>query len=231
MKRVLIVSTSFDEQKKIEEVAQYHNPGGLSVETTGSFAQDITYWTMQPPDVLVLNLPDDPLLQGYFFTKLRKDVPAQQPIVFLCSAISQSLMQLSMHYSKIRMLKLPVEAMALYKAVTDLMIDFNSGGRKVHPRYLTDQVAEIYSEFNEHRYQGVIKNMSLSGAYFEVADDTILINAGDFIKLSVSVGEPLKSHVLDVRVVWSKKQESGATGFGVTFVNKEDVYNHLLKHM
>ena len=88
MKRVLIISTSLEEQNKIQEVAQYHNPGALQVETTGSFGQDITFWTTKAHDVLILHIPEDDLLQGYFFTKLRKDVPANQAIIFICTVIS-----------------------------------------------------------------------------------------------------------------------------------------------
>lgn len=230
MKRVLIISTSLEEQSKIEEVAQYHNPGGLTIETTASFAQDITYWTTQAPDVLILNIPDDSLLQGYFFTKLRKDVPTRQSIIFLCSSISQSVMQLSLHFSKVRMLKLPVDGFSLYRAMNDLLQEYQKGQNQIHPRYLTDQEIEIHSDYNDSKMMGTMKNLSLSGAYFEALEGTLL-SQGDFIKISILTGEPPKQYIFDVRVVWSKKQESGAVGYGVTFVDKEEVYNHLLKHL
>lgn len=231
MKRVLIISTSLEEQEKFEGVAQYHNPGAFQIETTASFGQDITYWTTQAPDVLILNMPDDALLQGYFFTKLRKDVPAHQPMIILCSAISSALMQLSMEFTKIRMLKTPVEGFALYRAVNDLVQDFKPGQRQAHPRYLTDQTIEVHSDFFDGRIKAVMKNLSLSGAYFESQDQTFELKTGDFVKLSILIGKPSKQYVFDVRVVWSKAQDSGATGFGVTFVDKEEVYNHLLKHL
>ncbi len=231
MNKVLIISTSFDEQSKIEEVAQYHNPGGLAIETTASFAQDITYWTTQPPDVLVLQLPDDDLLQSYFFTKLRKDVPPNQAVVFLCSAISAPVMQLSTQFSKVRMLKSPIDGFALYRAVNDLLQKFKDGQKQIHPRYLTDQPVDIYSDHHEGKLQGVMKNLSLSGVYFESTGTEFEIKAGDLVKLSIFIGQPAKQYVFDVRVVWAKAQTNGANGYGVTFVDKDEVYNSLLKNI
>jgi hypothetical protein len=231
LKRVLIISTSLEEQNKIQGIAQYQNPGALAIETTASFGQDITYWTTQAPDVLILQMPDDDLLQSYFFTKLRKDVSKNQPMIILCSTISSSLMQLSTEFSKVRMLKTPVEGFALYRGLIDLLADYKQGQRQVHPRYLTDQKIEIHSDFFDGRMTGQMKNLSLSGAYFESEDKTFEVQVGDFIKLSIFIGQPPKQYVFDVRVVWRKDQNSGAAGFGVTFVDKEEVYNHLLKHL
>jgi hypothetical protein len=231
LKRVLIISTSLDEQSKIEQIAQYHNPGGFGIETTASFGQDITFWTTQAPDVLILQLPEDESLQNYYFSKLKKDVPRDLRMICLCSAISPHLMQLSLQFSKIRMIKAPVEGLALYRALMDLLQDYQEGQRQIHPRYLTDQKIEVHSDFFDGRLDAIMKNMSLSGAYFETADKTFQLATGDYVKLSVFSGQPPKQYVFDVRVVWSKTQESGAVGYGVTFVDKEDVYNHLLKHL
>ena len=212
-------------------MAQYHNPGGLSIETTASFAQDITYWTTQAPDVLVLHLPEDDLTQGFFFTKLRKDVPPHQSIVFLCSAISAPLMQLSQHFSKVRMLKMPVDGFALYRAVNDLMQKFKEGQKQGHPRYLTDQPAEISSDTKSGKLAGQMKNLSLSGAYFESEGVDLVLESGDLVRMSIMLGQPAKQYVFDVRVVWVKPQPNGATGYGCTFVDKDEVYNNLLKNI
>jgi hypothetical protein len=220
-----------DEQRKIEEVAQYHNPSGLNIETTASFGQDITYWTAQAPDVLVLQLPEDDLLQGYFFTKLRKDVPPSQAIVVLCTSISSPLMQLSMQFSKLRMIKTPVEGFALYRAVNELIADYKVGQKQIHPRYLTEQVIEVLSDMHNLRMSGTMKNLSLSGAYFEASQLPFEMKTGDFVKLSILAGDPPKQYLFDAKVVWCKLQPAGSTGYGVTFVNKEDVYNHLLKNL
>jgi hypothetical protein len=231
LKRILIISTSYDEQSKIEEVAQYHNPGGLVLETTASFAQDITFWTTQAPDVLILHLPDDSLIQGFFFTKLRKDVPPSQPVVFLCSTISAAVMQLSQQFSKVRMLKMPADGFALYRAVNDLLQKFKEGQKQIHPRYLTEQSVEVSSDHKIGKLAGQMKNLSLSGAYFESDGVDLVLESDDLVKLSILIGEPAKQYVFDVRIVWVKPQSSGSTGYGVTFVDKEEVYNNLLKNV
>ena len=45
------------------------------------------------------------------------------------------------------------------------------------------------------------------------------------------LGQPAKQYVFDVRVVWVKPQPNGATGYGCTFVDKDEVYNNLLKNI
>jgi hypothetical protein len=227
----LIISTSLDEQQKIEEVVQHHSPGSLAIETTASFGQDITYWTTQAPDVLVIQMPEDESLQSYFFTKLRKDVPFSQPIVILCPVISTQLMQLSQEYSKLRNLKSPIDGFVLYRTLNDLTHEYAEGQRQIHPRYLTDQTIELHSDYHNGKLLAQMKNLSLSGAYFESLALEFELKIGDFIKMSIMAGEPSKQYVFDVKIVWTKPLASGGFGFGATFVNKEEVYNHLLKNI
>lgn len=231
MKRILIISTSLDEEKKIQEAAQIHNPGAFKVETTASFSQDVNFWQTQAPDVLVLQIPQDPLLQGYFFTKLRKDVPTKQPMIVLCSMISAALMQLSTEYSKVRIFKTPVDGFSLHRALSDILQSFQSGKEATHPRYLTDLSVDVHSDFHDGMMKAHMKNLSLSGAYFETLDRDFPLAQGDLAKISILVGEPAKHYVFDFRVVWEKAIDNGQRGFGVTFVNKEEVYNQLLKNL
>jgi len=232
LKKVLIISPSSDEQKMIEEVAQHHNPGGLSVETTASFGQDSDWWLVNMPDALIVCLPDDDLLQGYYFTKLRRDMPRTQPIIFLCKTISAALMQISMNFGKVRMIKTPVEEFSLYRALIDLFREFEPGQQQSHPRYLTDQSVEILSDFRDGKIVARMKNLSMSGAYFESAQRDFELVAGDFVKMSVGIGQPPKQYVFDAKVVWVKPQQTpGVVGYGITFIDKEEVYNNLLKNI
>jgi hypothetical protein len=229
---VLIISPSSEEQEMIEEVAQHHNPGGLSVEATASFGQDSNWWIENKPDVLIVNLPEDELLQEYYFTKLHRDIPRTQSMLFLCSRISSSLMQMSLNFAKVRMIKTPVESFSLYRALIDLMRDFEPGQQQSHPRYLTDQEIEVLSDFREGKLSAKMKNLSMSGAYFEATTQSLELAPGDFIRLSVAVGQPKKQYIFDAKVVWMKPQStSGLIGYGVTFINKEEVYNNLLKNI
>ena len=230
MKKILVVSTSTHEQAVIDEIAQHHNPGGLNVETTGSFAQEATWWTTNAPDLLIIDLPDDDLLQGYFFTKLRTDVPKTQSIIFLCSAISAPLMAMSQTFAKVRILKSPLADFALYRTVVDVMTEYAVGKQQVHPRYLTNQSIEILSDYLDGKLLGQMKNLSMGGAYFESNDENLSIKPGDLVKVSILIGHAQKQYVFDAKVVWSKVQKDPkTTGYGITFVDKEEVYNNLLK--
>lgn len=231
MKKVLIISSRMQEQDLLQNVALAHRPGAFSFETTASFGQDVTYWTAQAPDVLILCLPDDDLMQGYFFTKLRKDVLKNQPIIFVSEKISAPMMQLSLHFSKVRMLKAPVEGNVLYRNVMDLTQEYEEGRKQVHPRYLTDQAVEVRSDMYEGAMKAVMKNLSVSGAYFETLEEGFKIAAGDFVRLSVQIGTPLKLYVFDVKVVWAAEKHRQIRGYGCAFVDRDEVYNNLLKHI
>ena len=227
----MIISTSFNEQKMIEEVLQLHSPGTLHIETTASFAQDVTFWSLQPPDVLMLSLPDDDLIQGYFLTKLRKDVPKSQSIILLCPVISQSLMQLSLNFTRLRLFKTPADGYALYRSINDLTRKFKEGENQAHPRYLTDQAVEVLSDTLEGRLQAIMRNLSLSGAFLESNGRGLVISQGDLVRVSIYSQQVGRQYIFDARVVWIKPQKNGMMGYGVTFVNKEEVYNSLLKNL
>ncbi len=231
MKSVLVISATRDEQLKLESMARLHESQQIAVETTASFGQDVTFWTTQAPDVLILSLPEDDLMQGYFFTKLKKDVPAAQPLICICSVISSPLLRLSMQFSKVRMLKAPVEAFTLFRAAVDLLQDYKGKKAQVHPRYLTEQPIEIRSDFHASALQGQMRNLSMSGAYLESSDLKWNLKAGDFAKITVLPNAETKIYTFDVKVVWCKEQAPNVRGYGVTFVNKEEVYNHLLKNI
>lgn len=234
MQKILIVSTSFSEQEQLEAIAQHHNPGGWTIQTTASFAQESSWWATNGPDLLIVELPADDLLQGYYFTKIRKDLPKSQKIIFLSPAISASLIQLSTEYSRVRLIKTPIDGYSFYKAVEDILKDWEPGKRQVHPRYLTDVNVEIRSDFKDGVNQGIMKNLSKSGAYFEVIKPEFPLEAGEFIHLAIPQSNG-KQYLFDAKVVWAKKLESGgsqsasAFGYGVAFIDKEDVYMNLLK--
>ncbi|MFN7455068.1 MAG: PilZ domain-containing protein [Pseudobdellovibrionaceae bacterium] len=231
MKKVLIISTSFDEQKKLEEVAFNHDRDGFSFETTASFGQEPSYWLPQPPALVIIQLPDDDLLQSYYFTKLRSSVPITQPLLFLCSQVTVPLMQLSQSFDRVRMMKTPIDGFALYRAVVDNTKDYEPGKQQIHPRYLTDQKVEILSDFHPGKISGVMKNLSLTGAYIEADQLSFPVEPENFIKVSALIGTSMRSFIFDARVVWKKKQDHGMTGFGVMFVNRDDVYDNLMKNI
>lgn len=231
MKKILIISTSLEEQDLIEEVAQQHSPGGFEIETTASFGQDLSFWLASPPEILVVNLPDDDLLQGYYFTKLRRDVQTSQAVIFLCSQISAPLMQLSTHFSKVRIVKTPAGSFTLYRHVVDLAQEYGDGKQQIHPRYMTDQVIEVSSDFRDGKTEATMKNLSKGGIYFEAKESDFKLAAGDLAKVSILLGNPSKQYVFDIKIVWARPQPNGEIGYGVAFIEKEEVYNNLLKNI
>ncbi len=235
MKKVLIISTSFDQENQLREVyenalSQPNSESSIVFETTSSFGQDIGWWSIQGPDLLILNLPDDPILQGYFFTKLRKDVPPTQPMIVTCSQISSAMMNLSMEFTKLRMLKSPVDGFVLYRTVMDILTDYNNGQQQIHPRYLTNQPIEVFSDFKQGRWPAMMKNLSLSGAYLEISNNENPIKVGDLIKISVT-GSQAKNTIFDGKVVWAKEKDEDNVGYGVTFIDQNEVYNQILKNI
>lgn len=202
----------------------------LQFETTASFGQEPSWWVENGPDALIISLPPDDLMQGYYLNKLRNDVPRSLPVLLLSSTVSASLMQLSQIFMKVRMLKTPVDGAVMVRTVVEMVTNWGPGREQTHPRYMTDQEIKITSESTPgNSLAARMKNLSLSGAYFESENRDSHFNPGDYIKLVVMTGEPLREHSFDARIVWIKPIHEQGRGFGVTFVNKEDVYNHLLK--
>lgn len=228
MAKVLIVSTSFEEQKKFEEVYVHHNTGQFSFETTASFGQDASWWALQAPAALVLALPDDEQLLSFYFEKLTKDVPRTTKILFLASNISPGLMKVSGLFSRIRIIKTPVQPFFLYRSLVDLTTEFQSGKAQIHPRYLTDQSIQVTSDFRSKSATGQMKNLSIGGMYFELNEQIPTFQVGDLVRVAIGLAG-LRSYDFDAKVVWSKTSlNQEATGYGCTFLNREQVFDTLL---
>ena len=231
MGKVLIISTSFEEQRKIEEVYHHHNTGQFVFETTASFGQDASWWALQAPQALILVLPDDEQLLNYYYEKLRSDVPRATKMMFLAPTISPGLMQVTSLFEKIRIIKTPVEPFFLYRTLVDLTTEYSADAQQVHPRYLTDQHIEIFSDLKVKRAEGHMKNLSIGGMYFEMPELIPSFHAGDLIRVAVDL-KGIRSYQYDAKVVWSKTlQSQSATGYGCAFLNREQVFDTLLSQV
>lgn len=212
----------------IEEINEHHSPGAYQVETTASFAQEADWWTVNAIDLLIINLPEDPELQGHFLRRLKSDVPKALPVIFLCGSITSQMMQVSSSFSRTRTIKSPVDSYFLYRAVVEILTDYGTK-QQIHPRYLVDQPVVITKQGKAGQILAQIKNLSMSGAYFEARDTTIKILIDDVIKMTVQVDSG-GEYIFDAKVVWVKPQpESGATGYGVAFLDESEMLNALLK--
>lgn len=199
---------------------------GVQVETTASFGQNAEWWNANRPTALIVHLPSDQQLQGYFFSKIKSDLPKDLPVLFVCEAVSSSLMQASTFLQKVRILKMPLEPQTLWKGILELLADFNTSKVVAH-RYMTDQEAIVSSDFREGKMKARLKNLSVTGAYFEVENNLMSLKKEETVRLQVVISN-IREYVFDCKIVWVKPLDAG-TGFGVTFLDKDDVLNNLFK--
>lgn len=227
--RVVLVDTSFEHQEGLEEVHRAHDTGEFTFETTSSFATDAADWA--DVDALILNVPDDGMIQAAFLDKLRAQVTLKTRVMILAPQMNPSLIQISHHFPKVRLMKKPVTGYALYRALVDITTDYPAGQQQVHPRFLTDLTVEVVSDLKSIKRTARVKNLSISGAYFEAPEANAAFAKGDLVRLAIAPapGGGSKTYQFDARVVWTRPLEKGAgTGYGCAFLNKEQVYDELL---
>ena len=233
MKRVLIISISLAEQRELEGAAQLFASAEFTFNTTSSFGQEAAWWLSAGPEALVLALPPDEELQTYYLAKMQEDVPRTLPIVLLSPIITSGLMGLSQTFECLRIVKMPAPGTTIFKMLVELTTDFGPNKRQHHPRYLTDQLILISDEVRGLSFQATMKNLSVSGAYFEAGPgaqpDGANLKEQDIIKLNIEIGSPTRGYAFDGRVVWTKPLANGNSGYGIAFIDKEEVYNNLLK--
>lgn len=231
MKKVLIISANTIEWDALTSVTKNAPTQELLVELTGSFGQDSLWWAQNKPDVLIITVPSDPFFQNFYLAKLKKDLPKDINVVALSDSISSDLMKLGEAFQKVRILKTPIEPFYLYRTIIDLTTEYKEGQTQIHPRYLTDQRVEINSETKQGKLTGMMKNLSVGGAYLETVDGDLELVPNDFAKVHILLGDSKKNYIFDVRIVWSKKIVLNQKGYGVAFVNKDEVYNNLLRNL
>lgn len=75
---------------------------------------------------------------------------------------------------------------------------------------------EIYGEGGEILAR--LRNLSMTGAFFEVGAEAKQPRPRDLVRCKVHLPELAKVHTVDAEVVWNAE-----TGFGVSFIKKEDL--------
>ena len=229
-KKILIVSPSFEDQKMIEEVAQDHSGGReFEFQTTASFGQEASWWLQAKVDVVVLRLPEDELMQTFFFHKLKNDVPRTVPLAILTPKISQALLQLTPLFQKVRIMKTPVSGNFLYRLVVDLSTEWEEGKLQAAPRYLTEQEIAVGMSDGDQKIKAVMRNLSVSGVYFEAQSTKPTFKNGDVVKIHVILEEG-RMYDFDATVVWVKDLGMKiGYGYGCNFVEMTEAYRNLIK--
>ncbi|MBX3018320.1 MAG: PilZ domain-containing protein [Bdellovibrionaceae bacterium] len=233
--RVVLVDTSYEHQQRLEDVNEAHTSGQYTFETTASFAHDAAFWAAV--DVLVLHVPDEPMIQGAFLEKLKAQVGPKTRVIIMAPQMNPALIAVSHQFPKVRLMKLPVTGYALYRALVDITTDYPRGQQQVHPRFLTDLAVEVVSDLKSVKSPARVKNLSISGAYFETVETTeaqAVFVVGDLVRMAIALptgaaGGVPKAYQFDARIVWQRPLEDGqGIGYGCAFLNKEQVYDELL---
>ncbi len=92
-------------------------------------------------------------------------------------------------------------------------------------RFDTKEIAHIEVYGRHHgKMVAKLKNISSSGAFFELSQAEYVPRKGDMLCVTVHLGSLKKSHVIHAQVVWGR-----GLGFGAQFVPKEDLVTKMLQ--
>ncbi len=92
-------------------------------------------------------------------------------------------------------------------------------------RFETKELAHIEVYGRHHgKMVAKLKNVSSSGAFFELAQSEYVPRRGDMLCVTVHLTSLKKSHVLHAEVVWGR-----GLGFGAQFVAKEELVTKMLQ--
>ena len=226
---MLVISTSLDLQIEIEDLVSHHRFEKLFIQTSASFGQDRVFWETAGLQVVVLDLPDDVPMLVAFLKKMKTELPRQLPVVAVTPVVSDDFVGIGHHFDRIRVLKKPVTPLYLYRTIIDLTTDYGLGKKQVHPRYMTDQSVILACDYKNGAIRGVMKNVSLGGAYVESKDKSLELVPGDLLKMHVEVPEQ-KNYSLDVKVIWKKPvAENQSVGYGLTFITLDQAFDRLFR--
>ena len=90
------------------------------------------------------------------------------------------------------------------------------------PRYLTAETAHIEVYGRMGHLVGHMKNVSQTGAFFELTNGDYVPTDGDILHLTVHLHSLKKTHYVDAEVKWKKGLQ-----FGVHFVTREQVLDKM----
>ena len=174
-------------------------------------------------------------MQSFYFEKLRADVTVNLRIIFLCSAMTQGLMEASTLFERVRLIKTPVTGFFLFRALIDITTDYPPNEQQIHPRYLTDQTIKMHLASGGPTIEARMKNLSIGGAYFEIQESSPSFAIEDTVRMTIElIG--IRGYQFDARIVWRKPDikvdgQKNVMGYGCAFLNKELVYDSLLSQV
>lgn len=91
-------------------------------------------------------------------------------------------------------------------------------------RYPTKEIAHIEVYGRHHgKMVAKLRNLSASGAFFELSQSEYVPKRGDMLCVTVHLGTIKKSHTIHAQVVWNE-----GLGFGAQFVARDDLLTKML---
>lgn len=90
-------------------------------------------------------------------------------------------------------------------------------------RFLTQEIAEIEIYGRGDVVKTVMKNLSKTGAFFEVQGLTKSPSAGDILHITIHLKGLSRRRKMDAEVVWANGR-----GLGVQFIRPDDVMSKML---
>lgn len=90
-------------------------------------------------------------------------------------------------------------------------------------RYRTREIASIEVYGHIGIVSAKLENLSLTGAFLEIAKGSYVPQKGDLLNLTVNLSSVRKSHNLAAEVVWSR-----GMGIGICFINKGEVLERMM---
>lgn len=92
-------------------------------------------------------------------------------------------------------------------------------------RFETKEIAHIEVYGRHHgKMVAKLKNISSSGAFFEISQSEYVPRRGDMLCVTVHLNSLKKSHVIHAQVVWGR-----GLGFGAQFVTTNDLVAKMLQ--
>lgn len=90
-------------------------------------------------------------------------------------------------------------------------------------RYETHEFAQIEVYGRMGRLTAKMRNLSLTGAFFEIVRSDYFPQKGDMLRVTIPLRQVGKTHVIDGEIVWTR-----AMGFGLQFMKRQEVINRML---
>ncbi|MCB0392538.1 MAG: PilZ domain-containing protein [Bdellovibrionales bacterium] len=228
MLRILIHGLSIESTEKIRQKLEMHL-SNVHIYTSTDLEKTKDIVTEKSLKILIfestnytkneLNLFKDIRLWGLSFS-----------VLFICDNVTAIDLETLRKDNKPHFLNSEYDDKTLIGVVKKLMRTHNVP-QQMSARYHTNQRVYVEAIQDGSGIDSSMYNLSKGGAYCEFDPlDEVKISVGDLVRLSVPLSDLSKNHALNAKVVWTTKKGrySGRQGFGLKFINNDEVYRSLL---